>query len=297
MIRRIRATPSEGLPALWKSQLVGTAHSVLYNVLQPRITSLVFALGPAITGNGPLPLDFPLTALPSPGIPLALQVASHAITSLILSPLELIQTRLIVWASAHPTTPSSVTILRRAIADEGGISGLYTASNLLIPAVMELTLRPLLTLSIPLVLERWLGVSPDLSPITYSLAELGLNIASLILILPIETVRRRLQLQSRAPGGGKHYRSVVRLRDRDYVGMVEAVWRIISEETSAPRKRKMTYTDEGGFFSGVGQLYRGFGMMVTANFTMFGLKMVTLGLGGNMAGLSAGGMSTGWKEI
>lgn len=293
MIRRIRATPSEGLPALWKGQLVSTIHAVLSTVLQPHIHSLVFALAPNVAGNGPLPLDFPLTALPSPGVPLALQVASHAITQFILSPLELVRTRLIVWSSSHPSTPSSATLLRRAIAEEGGILGLYTASNVFLPAVLELTLRPLLTLSIPLVLERWLGLSPDLSPITYSIADLGLNVASLVLILPIETIRKRLQLQSRAPGGGKHYRSVVRLRDRDYVGMVEAIWRIVTEETAAPRKHRMSTKDEGGWFSGVAQLYRGFGMAVTAHLTVFGLGLVSAGLGG----MSARGIQTGWKEI
>lgn len=259
MIRRIRATPSEGLPALWNGQIVSTVHAVLSTLLQPRIHSLVFSLAPAsATGSSvALPLDFPLTALPHPGVPLALQVASHALTQFILSPLELIRTRLIVMPSSHHSTPSSLTILRRAIAEEGGISGLYLASNVLLPTLLEHTLRPLFTMSIPLVLERVFGLSPDLSAISYSLAELGLNVAALLVILPIETVRRRLQLQSRAPGGGKHFRSVVRLRERDYVGIVEAIWRIITEETAAPRKKKMTDREEGGWFSGVCQLYRG----------------------------------------
>jgi fusion and transport protein UGO1 len=204
-----------------------------------------------------LPLDFPLTALPNPGVPQALQVASHALTQFILSPLELVRTRLIAMPTSHPSTPSSLTILRRAIAEEGGISGLYFASNVMLPALLELTLRPLLTMSIPLILERGLGFSPDLAPISYSLAELGMNVAALLVILPIETVRRRLQLQSRTPGGGKHFRSVVPLRERDYVGIVEAIWRIITEETAAPRKKRMTEREEGGWFSGVCQLYRG----------------------------------------
>lgn len=259
MIRRIRATPSEGLPALWKGQIVSTVHAVFSTLLQPRIHSLIFSLAPAsATGSAvALPLDFPLTALPHPGIPLALQVASHALTQFILSPLELVRTRLIAMPTSHASTPSSLTILRRAIAEEGGISGLYLASNVLLPTLLEHTLRPLFTMSIPLILERACGLSPDLAPITYSLAELGLNVAALLVVLPIETVRRRLQLQSRSPGGGKHLRSVVRLRERDYVGIVEAIWRIITEETAAPRKKHMTEREEGGWFSGVCQLYRG----------------------------------------
>jgi fusion and transport protein UGO1 len=253
MIRRIRATPSEGLPALWKGQLVATAHALLSNLLQPHIHSAIYTAVPA--SGATLPLDFPLTALPHPGVPLAIQVASHAITQFILSPLEMVRTRLIAMPHAHPSTPSSLTILRRAVADEGGLSGLYLAANLLIPTLLENTIRPLLTLSIPLIIERQFGISPDLAPITYSIADLGLNITALLFTLPIETVRRRLQLQGRNPD--RKIRSVVRLRDRPYTGVVEAMWRIVTEETAAPRKRRMSTRDEGGIFSGLAQLYRG----------------------------------------
>lgn len=252
MIRRIRATPSEGLPALWKGQLVSTVQALLSNVLQPQIHGLIYAVVPS--SGTTLPLDFPLTALPHPGIPLAIQVASHAVTQFILSPLDMVRTRLIVMPSSHPSTPNSLTILRRAITDEGGVIGLYLAPNLSIPTIVENVLRPLLTLSIPLIIERQLGISPDLAPITANLADLGLNIASLLILMPIETVRRRMQLQQRS---GKKIRSIVQLRDRPYYGIVEAMWRIVTEETAAPRKRQMTTKDEGGWLAGVAQLYRG----------------------------------------
>lgn len=274
MIRRIRATPHEGLPALWKGQLISTVHAVASTLLQPRVHNLVFSLFPSsATGSSmALPLDFPLTALPHPAVPLALQVASHALTQFLLSPLELVRTRLIAMPTSHPSTPSSLTILRRAIADEGGISGLYFASNVMLPALLEHTLRPLLTMSIPLILERGLGFSADLAPISYSLAALGMNVAALLVILPIETVRCRLQLQSRAPGGGKPFRSVVPLRERDYVGIVEAIWRIITEETAAPRKKRMTEREEGGWFSGVCQLYRGVSLLNDSKFELTSVR-------------------------
>ncbi|KAL7421450.1 hypothetical protein Q5752_004336 [Cryptotrichosporon argae] len=285
MIRRVRATPSEGLPALWKSQIVSTIHSILSNVVQPQIHSLVLVLYPT---RG-VPLDFPLTALPHPAVPLALQVGSHLLAHFLLSPLELLRTRMIALPSSHPSTPSSAALFRRTIEDEGGFFGLYFHPNLVIPTVLEHTIRPLLTLSIPLVLERQFGLSPDLAPITYSLADLGLNIAALLVVLPIETVRRRLQVQTRPPAG-KRIKSVVRLRDRDYVGVVEAMWRIVTEETAVPRKRQMTEKDEGGLMAGVRQLYRGFGMAVSAHVTVFGLGLVSAGLGGR-------GLDAGWKEI
>nr|XP_019047841.1 hypothetical protein I302_04460 [Kwoniella bestiolae CBS 10118]OCF26771.1 hypothetical protein I302_04460 [Kwoniella bestiolae CBS 10118] len=286
MIRRIRYTSSEGLPGLWKSQLVSTIHSFLSNILQPSIHSFLLILSP----NSPVNLDISLSALPNPAIPLSLQVTSHLLTHLLLSPLEVIRTRLIVLPTNHPSTPSSVTIFRKMIDEEGGFSNLYFHQNLLFPSILEHTLRPLLTLSIPLIIERQLKISPDFSPITYSLIDLSLGLSSLLVLLPIETVRKRLQLQSRSRGGKhKDMKSIVKLREKNYVGIVEAIWRILQEETGVRRKRKMTEKDEGGWFAGVRQLYRGFGMAATAHVTVFGLGLVSQLLAGNDGG--------GWKEI
>ena len=128
--------------------------------------------------------------------------------------------------------------------------------NLFIPTVLEHSIRPLLTLSIPLLLERQFGISPDLSPVTYSVCDLGLGLGSLLILLPIETVRKRLQLQARGPRG-KRIRTIVKTREMDYVGVVEAIWRIVTEETGVRRRREMTEKDEGGVFAGIRQLYRG----------------------------------------
>jgi fusion and transport protein UGO1 len=260
MIRRIRYTPSEGLPALWKSQIVTTLHSIFTNVLQPHVHSLLLTFAP----DAPT-FDIPLTALPNPALALGLQVASHLLTHLILSPMEVIRTRLIALPMSHPSTPSSVSLFRSMVDEEGGFSGMYFNSNLLIPSIFEHTVRPLLTLSIPLLLERQLGYSPEMSPITYSLCDLSLGLGSLLILLPIETVRKRLQIQAR--GNGKRGKTIVRARDRDYVGVVEAIWRIVSEETGVTRKRVMDEKDEGGLFSGIRQLYRGVSFFSTSGST------------------------------
>jgi len=298
MIRRIRHTPTEGLPALWKSQIITTLHSISSNLIQPHVHSLLLTFAPDAPSY-----DIPLTALPNPTIALGLQVASHLFTHLILSPMEVIRTRLIAMPMSHASTPSSVSLFRRMVEEEGGFSGMYFNSNLLIPSIFEHTVRPLLTLSIPLLLERQLGYSPEMSPITYSLCDLSLGLGSLLILLPIETVRKRLQIQAR--GNGKRGKSIVRTRDRDYVGVVEAIWRIVTEETGVRRKRVMDEKDEGGLFAGIRQLYRGvgsfpnasicptnfkFGMAATAHLTVFGLGLVSASLGGR-------GFESQWKEI
>ena len=238
---------------MWKGQIVSTFHSLLSNYLQPQIHSSLILLSPHVPPINP---DVPLTAYPSPTMPLALAVTSHLLTHVLLSPLELIRTRLIALPLSHPTTPSSVALFRGLVEDEGGFSSMLFHPNLLIPSVLEHTIRPLLTLSIPLLLERQFGISPDLSPITYSLCDLGLGLGSLVILLPIETVRKRLQIQARGPKG-KRIKTIVKVRETDYVGVVEAIWRIVTEETGVRRKRNMTEKDEGGLFSGIRQLYRG----------------------------------------
>ncbi|WVQ81607.1 hypothetical protein IAT38_003731 [Cryptococcus sp. DSM 104549] len=284
MIRRIRYTPSEGLPALWKTQLISTFHSLLSNILQPPIHSFLQILTP----YPPLSLDTPLTAFPHPGLPLGIQVASHLITHMVLSPLEIIKTRLIVMPASHHSTPSSVRVFRDMVDNEGGFFTMYFHPNLFVPALLEHSIRPLVALASPLVIERVFGISPDVSPFYYSVADLALGLGALAVFLPIETVRRRLQLQSRAPGGGKRMKTVVKVRERDYVGVVEAMWRIVTEETGVRRRRTMSEKDEGGWFAGVRQLYRGFGMAATAHLTVFSLGLVSATLAGN---------DGGWKEI
>lgn len=283
MMRRIRRTPSEGLPALWKGQLITTIHSLLSNNIQPIVhTFLLISLPPAVARvELNAELELPLTSHPHPALPLGLQVASHLLTHVFLSPLELLRTRLIVQPSSLTESKSSLSLLRDAVNREGGFTGLYLHSHLIIPAILEHTLRPLLTLSIPLLIERQLNITPDVSPVTYSMLDLSLGLASLLIILPIETVRKRLQLQDRAfidadddddNSKPRERKSIVRLRQRPYHGVVEAIWRIITEETTAvPKKRRrrsrgaLTAASnegvQGGRFDGVRQLYRGVSLL------------------------------------
>lgn len=82
-------------------------------------------------------------------------------------------------------------------------------------------------------------------------------------------------------------KTVVKVRERDYVGIVEALWRIVTEETGV-RRTRIEKGEEGGWFAGVRQLYRGFGMAATAHATVFGLGLVSATLSGG---------DGGWKEI
>jgi fusion and transport protein UGO1 len=283
MMRRIRRTPSEGLPGLWKGQILTTMHSLLSNNLQPLVHSGLIISLPPPTATAQMELnsdlDLPLASYHNPMIPLGLHVTAHLLTHMFLSPLELLRTRLIVQPSSDPKSKSSIGLLKDAVSDEGGVVRLYTHPQLLIPAILEHTLRPIFTLSIPLIIERKFGVTPDSSPVTYSMLDLSLGLASLLVILPIETVRKRLQLQDRMSetdawqrGGKREKRkSIVRLRKREYHGLLDTIWRIMSEETGTPKKKRSKrrgsrteqtnavdeHERQRAAFDGIKQLYRG----------------------------------------
>jgi fusion and transport protein UGO1 len=196
-----------------------------------------------------------------------------------LSPLELLRTRLIVQPSSDGKSKSSIGLLKDAIAEEGGVSGLFANPQLLVPALLEHTLRPIFTLSIPLIIERKFGITPDSSPVTYSMLDLSLGLASLLIILPIETVRKRLQLQDRMSetevwqrGGKREKRkSIVRIRKRAYRGVLDVIWTIMSEKRRSKQRRGSRteqdtaadeYKKQRAAFDGIKQLYRGVSLSV-----------------------------------
>lgn len=111
---------------------------------------------------------------------------------------------------------------------------------------------------------------------------------SLLVTLPFETVRRRLQIQAR--GTAKPLKTCVETRPAPYNGIVDAFWHILTEERSdLPLKHKRhrrrstntkgksseasqtneahldgTHAESWLKNTGIGQLYRGLGMRLGA---------------------------------
>lgn len=302
-MRSIGRWSGEGWLSLWKGQLTGFVTASLNNLIQPSLLSF---LNSVFASPASLP-SLPLVHSPTPAVPLVIHVASHLITGLVLSPLELIRTRLVVQSCqpSHRRYEGPVDALYKVLSEEGGWRGIYMHSNLLWPAFIEHLLAPLLRLGSPLLLERVIGLSPSSSPALYALAEFALNAASLIVILPIETVRKRLQLQYRGSARRLGLRTCVETRPRPYVGMVEATYRILTEETgtlpkSLTRKAKLHRQRSGGVTTmespemqsepltgGLRQLYRGFGLSIMTQ----GVVLILSLAGGRDSG------STGWAEV
>ncbi|CAE6432477.1 unnamed protein product [Rhizoctonia solani] len=296
MIKRVGRWQTEGWLSLWKGQLTSCIIDVLSAFLQPVALSL---LSLAFMPSDPT-LSFSLSDTSRPVKPLAITVASHLLIGVILSPLDLVRTRLIAQTSlsSHKTYSGPVAALRDIYHKEGGLAGMYLHPNLLIPTVIENTLRPLLALSAPLFIERTLFVTEESHPVAYQVAELLFSSATLLLTLPIETARRRLQIQSRGSG---RFQACVETRPSPYTGVADVLWKVLTEERSMPitlRRRRMSsqgrqmdeeVKEKRSWINntGIGQLYRGFGMGMGASGVVF--LLATL----------AGGDSSdaGWAEL
>ncbi|KDR84853.1 hypothetical protein GALMADRAFT_260563 [Galerina marginata CBS 339.88] len=300
MMKRVARFRTEGYLALWKGLVTSCVNEVLSDTLQPMVNGFLQSL------------LFPSMS-PFHQPPIILPVASHLITGFVLSPLDLIRTRLIIQSNSprYRRYSGPIDALRQILRDEGGLRGIYLHPHLLIPTILDNALRPIVSLALPGMLTSYFGwghITEDTHPIGWGIAELGSSCVGLLATLPIETIRRRLQAQMR--GSAEPMEACVELRPAPYNGVVDAFWHILTEErsdlpiTRRARRRRMstkgkekeeeekeeeTEDEYQSWFrnTGIGQLYRGLGMRLGASGIVFGLALVG---GGDEA-------DGGWAEI
>jgi len=275
MMKRVGRYRSERWFALWKGLLTSCMTEILSDSFQPFINVFLQSL------------LFPSMS-PFHRPPIFLPVASHLLTGFILSPLDLIRTRLIIQSSDpnHRSYSGPIDALQQILRDEGGLRGLYLHPQLLIPTILDNALRPIVALALPGMLTSYFGwghITEDTHPIGWGVAELAGSCLGLLVTLPIETIRRRLQAQTR--GNAKALRACVETRPRPYNGVVDAFWHILTEERSDLPIRK---NEEETWWkhTGLGQLYRGLGMRLGASAVVFVLAL-----------FGGGDGDGGWAEI
>jgi len=278
MIKRVGRFRCEGWLALWKGLLTSSVTEAISSTTQPIFHNILQSL------------FFPsLSPFHQP--PIFLPVASHLLTGLLLSPLDLVRTRLMVqsYNKRYRTYSGPFDAISKILRDEGGLKGIYFHSHLLLPAIIDNTLRPLVSLALPRILASLVGahINEETNPIVWGLAELGGSCLGLLITLPFETIRRRLQVQVR--GTAKPIKGCVELRPTPYNGIVDAFWHILIEERSdlpiTPRRRhnddgKERTQDEPESWlknTGIGQLYRGLGMRLGASVIVFLLAVFSGG--------------------
>ncbi|KAF9585980.1 hypothetical protein BGW38_010672, partial [Lunasporangiospora selenospora] len=167
------------------------------------------------------------------------------------------------------------------IAQEEGIGALWGGVNL-VPTLVYHTASALFSKGLPLLISCLISTSQEESPVVYACAELGLNLLDVLIRLPIDTIRKRLQIQIHAKIPGKRYETVVETRKQPYAGMVDCFHKIIAEEGGPNQRRpRSKHADQekkpskpwfGPYpFS---RLYHGAFMNVTTNVGVFALGMV-----------------------
>ena len=158
---------------------------------------------------------------------------------------------------------------------------MYLHPHLLIPTLLDNGLQPIVSLALPGMLTSYFGwghITEDTHPIGWGMAELGSSCVGLVATLPIETIRRRLQVQVR--GTAAPLRGCVELRPAPYNGVVDAFWHILTEERSDLPITRSKEKDKGEEYqswfrnTGLGQLYRGLGMRLGASVIVFGLALI-----------------------
>ncbi|KAF9243824.1 mitochondrial carrier domain-containing protein [Melanogaster broomeanus] len=299
MMKRMANFRGEGWLSLWKGLLTSCIHDVIFTNVQPLVDSTLHSLVVSSQGGFYKP-------------PLLLPVASHVLTGILLSPLDLVRTRLIAQSSTqrYRTYTGPLNAFSEILANEGGLKGIYFHPHLLIPTVLETGLRSLIHVTLPAMIAPRLGLGPhvaaDTHPIAWVFAEVVASCAGLLVTLPIETVRRRLQVQTR--GTATPLRTCVETRPVPYNGVVDALWHILTEERSdlpirglrrkragEKEKREGEQEDqmkvEGGGnwlrYTGIGQLYRGLGMRLAVSAIVF--LFASVGGGDDAEG--------GWAEL
>lgn len=159
------------------------------------------------------------------------------------------------------------------------MKGLYLNHNLL-PSILYHTLTPLLQNTTPLIIDRVLRISASESPFLYGLAELTLNTIELLITLPLDTIRKRLQCQIKARMPKKPFETVVALRPVPYTGIADAAYHIVKEEGGRRpkiygKKNKQNKKPSSRFNTwGLRGLYQGFSMQCTSNIILFVLHAV-----------------------
>lgn len=184
---------------------------------------------------------------------------------------------------------------------------MYLHPQLLYPTILDYTIRPLAELTFPGLIARSLGahVNEHTHPFVWNLTQFVGCSSALLVTLPIETVRRRLQVQTR--GSAAPLKACVELRRLPYHGVVAAAYNILKEERSdlpartlkrkgcagAARKEtgelQLDVEETGGWMSqtGLGQLYRGIGMRLSASAIVFLLQIF----------MGPSDIDSGWTEM
>lgn len=247
----------EGFLSIWKGHTVFFARELTASVIEPLINNL-------ITDSTFIQRDFALVHSSNLNARFTILMTSHFITGMLLSPLELIQTRLVVQSRKRGVQKysSAIHCLTTVISEEydGGFD-IYKG-KLLLPNALYHLLNPIFRNITPLMVDKLYGYYNE--SIMHVFIELGVSIIELIVMLPIETVRRRMMTQViRRKPIEREFTTVVDIDPIPYTSITDCLYRLVVLEN----KTKYKWSIRG--------LYRGFKVRLTTNIVVAILQLLT----------------------
>ncbi|KAL2918533.1 hypothetical protein HK105_201934 [Polyrhizophydium stewartii] len=241
-LRTITDSELEGLSGLLKGHLTDFCFRASFAVIQPGIEEFMNDMLDVFEDVNP-----------------TTNILSHAITGAVLSPLELVRSRLIVQASSSSRRRYfgpihalySIANEERPSPSSSAFSTLYTP-RVLIPSILVHSVGPFVRFFSARIIQDELGLDAAFTPVLYRLATLGFLAIEAAIVTPIEMARKRLQVQrldafrqSPNHAASPHatrtqaFDSVVETSATPYTGMLNCIGCIVAEEGGRrPVKRR-----------------------------------------------------------
>jgi fusion and transport protein UGO1 len=189
---------TSGAVGLWRATNCTFLYSILLRTTDSFLRSLLLALfglpdlagpenggmTPGIASAGMSGLD--LSDSPSPIASLVVVGLASCLSGLLLSPLDLVRTRLIVSPASHPP--------RGVLSNLKRLPSLILPSKLWLPTALYHSLPQLFSTSMPQILRRQFHLAPETAPTLWSVAAFSTSLSELFIRLPLETIVRRSQV-------------------------------------------------------------------------------------------------------
>ncbi|KAJ3026666.1 UNVERIFIED_CONTAM: hypothetical protein HDU68_005252 [Siphonaria sp. JEL0065] len=177
-------------------------------------------------------------------------VTTDVVSRLLLSPLELVQVRIMAQTYSPPKRKYAYSWTAIAqIAREEGWLALFAPKTWLPKILLEIVLS-LDQYGIPLFLIRMCDLDPIASPIIYKSCRFALGMAASLVSLPLETVVNRMQIQVIPLPGVKvaKFETEVVTDQVQYKDALDCANRVVAEEVRWLKKSGRKGSKYGGFY-------------------------------------------------
>lgn len=235
----------DGVWGVWKGSNATFLYTVLHSLLENWGRSFLSAIFNVPDLGVKDDIDRLIDiASPYPWASLFVAAGAAVVTGVLLSPLDLVRTRLIM-------TPVSKG-QRRTVATLRALPSYFCPSAIALPTILNSLVHPFLTLSTPLVLRSRFMIDRQVSPTTFSIAKLFASSTAVLVKLPIETVLRRGQM---AVLSGQDYVRALGGKDQKldtivpigrYNGVIGTMYHITTEEGTRENPAAAKATDKKG---------------------------------------------------